>query len=121
MSHYNEVQLYTNFGSIYSYLQLGFNSLAASNVIVVDELGNTVTDSTDNTVVLDESLDALFSPFTVLQSSQYVFRALVPLASGRGRFIQIALKHNTPNEVFILNSITYIFRDTTSTKIKAHS
>lgn len=121
MSHYNEVQLYTNYGSTYSYLQLGFNSLAANDTIVVDDSGNTVIDSSNNTVILDESLDALFSPFTVLQSSQYVFRALVPLNAGRGRFIQIALKHDTPNEVFILNSITYIYRDTTSTKIKAHS
>lgn len=121
MSHFNEVQLYTNYGSSYSYLQLGFNSTVQSNDIVVDQFGNTVLDSEGSVVVLGTSLDAIFSPYYVLQSSQYVFRALVPLSSGRGRFIQIALKHDTPNEVLIVNSITYIFRDTTSTKIKAHS
>lgn len=121
MAHYNEVQLYTNAGDSYSYLNLGFNSTVQVSNLIIDNLGNFVVDSSNNFVTLDTSLDSVFAPYYVLQSSQYVFRALVPLSAGRGRFIQIAILHDTPNEVFKLNSVTYIFRDTTSTKVKAHS
>lgn len=122
ISHFNEVQLYTQEGEDYTNLYIGFNSTADQNEFITKNDGTTfIVTSTGSYVTLNDSIDTIFEPFYPLQKSQYAFRALVPQDSGRGRFIQIALKHNTPNEVFKLNSVVFIYRDLNSTKIKAHA
>lgn len=122
ISHFNEVQIYTQEGEQYANLYIGFNSLVNVSDIVTlnDEITDVVT-TTGSYVTLITTIDSLFSPYYVFSLSQYTFRALVPLSAGRGRFIQIALKHDTPNEVFKLNTVVFIYRDLNSTKIKAHA
>jgi hypothetical protein len=122
LSHFNEVQLYTQEGEQYSNLYIGFNStnIQADVVTLVDTITDVVT-TTGSFVTLITTVDNVFSPYYVFSQSQYSFRALVPLSAGRGRFIQIALKHDTPNEVFKLNTVVFIYRDLNSTKIKAHA
>lgn len=126
LSHFNEVQIYTQEGIDYSNLRVGFNSTGPDSnfVITSDDAtppdANVVTTSGEF-VVTNYAIDQQFAPYYTLIRSQYVFRVLIPLNAGRGRFVQIAIKHDTPEEIFILNSLVYIYRDTTSTKIKAHS
>jgi hypothetical protein len=122
ISHFNEVQIYTQEGEQYSNLYIGFNSsINVSDIItLLDETTDVVT-TTGSFVTLITRVDSLFKPYFVFSLSQYTFRALVPLIAGRGRFIQIALKHDTPNEVFKLNTVVFIYRDLNSTKIKAHA
>lgn len=122
ISHFNEVQLYTQEGEDYSNLYVGFNAIPESNDLITKNDGLTfIVTSTGSYVTLNSSIDSIFKPYYVFKKSQYTFRALVPINAARGRFIQIALKHNTPNEVFKLNSIVFIYRDLNSTKIKAHA
>lgn len=120
--HFNEVQLYTQQGEQYSNLYIGFNSIANESDIItlLDGITKVVT-TTGSYVTLIGTTDSIFLPYFPFSQSEYTFRALVPLSSGRGRFIQIALKHDTPNEVFKLNTVVYIYRDLNSTKIKAHA
>lgn len=122
MCHFNEVQLYTQQGEEYSFLNIAFNSLVPGSdyVVLRDEVTNVVTNS-GSFVTLNSTIEDLFTQYYPLSTSVYTFRVLVPRGSARGRFLQIALKHDTPNEVFKLNSIVYIYRDLNSTKIKAHA
>ena len=121
LSHFSEVQLYTQEGETYTNLALGFNSLAKIDQYIYTTTGNIIITTTGAFVVLDQNTYDIFGPYYVLASSVYVFRALIPRESGRGRFIQIAVLHDTPNEILKINSIVYLYRDTNSTKIKAHS
>jgi hypothetical protein len=126
LSHFNECQIYTQEGIDYSNLKVGFNSTGQDSNFVITSTDATppsafVITTNGSYVVANSSIDVQFLPYYSLARSQYVFRVLVPLKSGRGRFIQMAIKHDTPEEVFVLNSIVYIYRDTASTKIKAHS
>ncbi len=122
ISHFNEVQIYTQEFEDYNYLYIGFNSIESTGSIVYEnDMTTIVTTSTGEYITTTSTIDSLFIPYYLFSKSQYTFRALVPLNSGRGRFIQIALKHGTPNEIFKLNSIVFIYRDLNSTKIKAHA
>lgn len=121
LSHFNEVQLYTQEGQDYSYLRIGFNSTGQQSQYVITTSGDYVVTTSGSFVVVSTDIDSQFFPYFALARSQYTFRVLIPIDSGRGRFIQCAIKHDTPEEIFILNSLVYIYRDTESTKIKAHS
>lgn len=130
MSHYNEVQLYTQEGEDYTNLAIGFNSIEQVSELIytgpnpdppVSPPNAIITTSNGSYVVLNSSTYDIYSPYYVLSTSQYSFRALVPLSAARGRFIQLAILHDTPEQVFTLNSIVYIYRDLNSTKIKTHT
>lgn len=130
MSHYNEVQLYTQQGQQYSNVAVGFNSIEGTSQYIYTSSNpnpqtspltppNTIITTTNGTFITLTSITYdLYAPYYVLASNQYSFRVLVPRDSARGRFIQLAILHDTPNEVFLLNSIVYIYRDLNSTKIK---
>ncbi len=133
ISHYNEVQLYMQQGINYSNLAVGFNSTEGSSQLIytgnnpqppttpVTPPNAAIVTTSGSFVILNSTTYDIFTPYYVLAQSQYAFRVLVPLNSARGRFLQIALLHDTPDEVFIMNSVAYIYRDLNSTKIKAHS
>jgi len=130
LSHYNEVQLYTQEGEDYSNLAIGFNSTEVQSQYIYTSnnpdpssipANAAIVTTNGSYVILGTTIYESYAPYFVFSLSQYIFRALVPLNAARGRFIQVAILHDTPDEVFILNSITYIYRDLQTTKIKSHS
>ena len=121
LCQFNEIQLYMQEGEDYSDIAVGFNSTAQTSEYIYTSDGSIIVTTTGSFVVLNSSVYDIFSPYYVLNPSQYVFRILVPLNSARGRFIQVSILHDTPDEVFLLNSITYIYRDLNTTRIKLHS
>lgn len=121
LSHFSEVQIYTQDQQEYSNIALGFNSTGQNPLYVVTSDGTKVVTTTGDPVVINSTPYEDFAPYSVLSASQYSFRAYIPRNASRGRFIQLAILHDTPEQIFRLNSIVYIYRDTNSTRIKAHT
>jgi hypothetical protein len=121
LSHFNEVHLYGEEGLQLSNFNIGFKSSDVLNTEIIDLNGDFVLSlAGDYLTTVNSTPESQFSPYFVLNIDSYPFRFLVPRTAARGRYLQMALLHNTPNEVFSINSLAYMYRDTGSIKIKTH-
>lgn len=56
-------------------------------------------------------------PFTTVVAERTIYETIVPLVAARGRFLKVQVKHNVPEEYFLLNGLAFSIRETNAERV----